>query len=201
MSFKETLSADAKGLSSLDIMLAVVIGVISRIYMLVGSPAINVIIHGMGVLGDFVNAATFLVPLYAILILPGAMRSNGITAWLAAMLMSILRLLTGDPFGWIACQAYLVAGFFTWLVLAYFKYKPRYLPWFAAAFVWTFWVDLIFGIYFGIWPWMGSMILGLIAYLILERIINGIIVAAVILYAIRALQKVESLRGVIVQRG
>jgi len=200
LGFADILRNDMKRLTSLDLMLAVVIGVIARIYMIVGSPAINVLLHGMGPLGDLINAASFLVVLYALLMLPGMIRLNGITAWLTAMLMAIFRILTGDPWGVVALQAYFLAGFFTWLTLAALRYKLKLFHWFIAAFVWTFWVDLIFGLYFAIWPLFGSVILGWIFYLIVQRIICGFLVAIVLFYAYRALTKVEAMRGIIITK-
>lgn len=198
MGLGEEIRKDIANFGTLDLMLAVVIGVIARIYMIVGSPAINVLIHGMGPLGDLINAATFLVPLYAVLMLPGTIRLNGVSAWLAAVLMSIFRMLTGDPWGIVALQAYFVAGLFTWIVLAAFRYRLTFPVWFAAAFIWTFFVDLIFGFYFGIWPLLGSEALGWFFYLIVQRLVCGFEVAIVLFFVYKALTGVEAMRGTIV---
>jgi hypothetical protein len=200
MGFGENLRTDLKNFGTLDIMLAVVFGVIMRIYMIIGSPLINILLHGSGVVGDMINACLFLLPLYALLLLPGGIRSNGLTCWLAAVLMSLVRVFTGDPFGIIALQAYLVAGLGTWLTLAAMGYRRNFKTWFVSAFVWTFFVDGVFGIYFGVFPFLGSFAAGLAMYLIVERIINGLLVGAIVLGLLIRSEKVASVRAMMVTR-
>jgi len=188
---------DVKRIGSLDIMLAVVFAVIVRVYMIIGSPLVNLVLHGMGPVGDTLNAVTLLVPLYVLLMLPGAMRSNGLTAMLTAVLQSLIRTLTGDAFGIVALQSYFVGGLLSWIVLAAFKYKRNYITWLAAAFAWTFGVDMWFVIYIGVFPLFGSFALGLLYYATVERFLNALIVGAIILLALKRLERVESVRGII----
>jgi ABC-type thiamin/hydroxymethylpyrimidine transport system permease subunit len=196
MSILSTMRDDVKRIGSLDIMLAVVFAVIVRVYMIIGSPLVNLVLHGMGPVGDILNVVTLLVPLYVLLMLPGAMRSNGLTAMLTAVLQSLIRTLTGDAFGIVALQSYFVGGFIAWVCMAAFQYKRTYLHWISSAFCWTFGVDMMFAVYIGIFPLFGSMVLGILLYAFVERFLNAIIVGPIILLVLLRLSRVESVRGI-----
>jgi len=200
MGIIQEMKNDLKSLSSVDIMLAVVFGVIARLYMVVGSPLINVIAPAAGPLGYLVAGVLLLPPLYWILILVIAIRSNGFTGWLAAMFMSALRLFTGDPFGAIAMQAYAIGPLLAWISFAAFKYKRTKVAWVVSAFVWGYTVDLIFGLYRGIWPVFGSYLLGHV-WFAFTRVLQALIVGLVLYGIIPSLMKIEALRGMMVVKG
>ncbi len=181
----------------MDLMVAVVFGVVVRVVMIIGSPVINVLFHGMGPIGDLANALTLLWVIYSMMLIPGALRRNGLVPLVTAEVMSLLRVVTGDAFGFIAVQAYLAAGVFALITLNLFRHSLGYLEWFVNSFVWTFWVDFIFGLYFGVFPFLGDLLLGWVWYLIVCRIANAIPMMFVVPLVTKALMGMEALRPVV----
>ena len=198
MSFSEEFKLSLSKFGTMDLIVGVVMGVIVRVVMIVGSPVINVLFHGMGPIGDLGNALTLLPLIYALMLLPGALRRNGLVPIVAAETMSIIRVVTGDPFGFIAVQAYLAAGFFAWVTLTMFHHSLGWIQWYINSFVWTFWVDLIFGFYFGVFPFLGDIVLGWVWYIIVCRLVTALPCTILVILLTKALLRVEALRPVVV---
>ena len=195
----EGIKHDISNFGTMDLMVAVVFGVVVRVVFIVGSPIINVFFHGLGPIGDLVNALTLLWVVYSMMLIPGALRRNGLVPLVATEVMSLLRVVTGDPYGFIAVQAYLAAGIGALITLNYFKHSLGYVQWFINSFVWTFFVDLVFGLYFSVYPFLGDMLLGWLWYLIVCRIANAIPMMFVIPIVTKSLLGMEALRPVVVK--
>lgn len=158
--FMRNLSADIKSFRAVDLVVAVITGVVAWAYMLVGSPLINSVAQSMGPIGLFF-AAFLLAILYILLTLGYPIRKSGLVILIAMLIQASMRLITGDPFGFIALQAYLVGGPLIWFATAFFReYSNSFAKWMLIGAMCHFLVDGIFYIYLGVSPLFHSELLG-----------------------------------------
>ncbi|CAB1127775.1 membrane protein of unknown function [Candidatus Hydrogenisulfobacillus filiaventi] len=114
----------------------------------------------MGPIG-LLLAAFLLAVLYILLTLGYSIRKNGLVILVAMLIQATLRLVTGDPFGFIALQAYLVGGALIWLATTFFRdYRNSFAQWLLIGSLCHFLVEGIFYLYLGVAPLFGSALLG-----------------------------------------
>jgi len=193
------MSADLRALDTTDIVIGVILGVIARIYMIFASPIVNVMLHGLGPLGD-----TLWTPFIAVNVmlvaLPLGLRKNGIPCVIAGTTMGVVRLLTGDPFGVQATLGYFLGTLAFWVAAAGLNYKLNWRNWFISLFAFVWVLEGVFGVFWGIWPLFESMVLGYIKYLFIDRIVETLFATIFTVPIVGALLKVQSLRILVRQR-
>lgn len=171
----EMLKNDIRSFKAIDLVVAVITGVVAWAYMLAGSPIINNVLHSIGPIGYFL-AAFLLSILYILLTLGYSIRKSGLVILVAMLVQATMRLITGDPFGFIALQAYIIGGPIIWLITAGFKNteKNMFAKWLLIGFMCHFFVDGLFYIYLGVTPIFGSMLLGYLWAYVGASLITGI---------------------------
>lgn len=187
------LKTDISSFDATDLMIAVVLAVVGRVYMIFGSPIANVLFHGMGPIGDGLNVV-ILSPFLIMRAFGGAMRKNGLTAFVCIMLVAILRLLTGDPFGFILIQSGLVGGIFLWFTMAAFEYKFDYKHWILYGIVFAVAIENVWVAYWEVWPVAGSWWLGWGVYN-MWNLLKGIIIGVVCMRLYATMSRYRSLRS------
>ncbi len=197
MSFLNVMKADIANFKTADILVAVVFAVVARVYALFGSPLFNAWLVSLGPIGQFV--ATFAVGiLYFILLLSAIIRRNMLVAYVASVLMAVVRVFTGDPFGPVAFQAYLVGGLTGWIAWAMMKNRHSFWAWMLVGWWYSMGVDFVFfTFYLPVAPVFGSVVIGWIADVIVYRIILGFVLAAVLLPVGNWIYRTEVLRGIV----
>lgn len=197
MHFVNNMRADLANFKTADILVAVIIAVVARVYALFGSPAANAWLQAMGPVGQFL--ATFAIGiLYFILILAAVIRGNFVVVWVAAVLMAVIRILTGDPFGPVALQAYLVGGFTGWAAFSVMGNRHSFLGWMVAAWWFSMGVDFVFyTFYIAPAPILGSVQMGWFMTVVVYRIILGIVMGALLKPVGDALYRTSVLRGIV----
>lgn len=158
--FIKNLQADIKSFRAIDLIVAVITGVVAWAYMLAGSPLINSVAQSMGPIGLFF-ASFLLAVLYILLTLGYSIRKSGLVILVAMLVQAIMRLITGDPFGFIALQAYIVGGPLIWFATALFRdFSNSFAKWLLIGAMCHFFVDGIFYLYLGVSPLFHSELLG-----------------------------------------
>ncbi len=197
MYFVKNMRADIASFRTADILVAVIIAVVARVYSLFGSPVANAWLQAMGPVGQFF--ATYAVGiLYFILILAAVIRGNFFVAWVAAVLMAVIRVLTGDPFGPVAFQAYLLGGFTGWVAFAMMNNRHTFLAWMVAGWWFSMGVDFVFyTFYIPVAPIAESPVLGWVVTVVIYRIILGVVMGALLKPVGDALYRSEVLRGIV----
>ncbi len=156
----KNLVDDIKTFRAVDLIVGVITGVVAWAYMLVGSPLINSVAQSMGPIGLFF-ASFLLAILYILLTLGYPIRKSGLVFVVAMLVQASMRLITGDPFGFIALQAYIIGGPLIWFsTLFWSEYRTSFTRWLLIGGLCHFLVDGIFYIYLGIAPLGGSMLYG-----------------------------------------
>lgn len=174
--FKNLLD-DIKSFKAVDLMVGVITGVVAWAYMLVGSPLINSVAQSMGPIGLFF-AAFLLAILYILLTLGFSIRKSGLVILVAMLVQASMRLITGDPFGFIALQAYLLGGPIIWLVTTLFgEYKSSFGRWLLIGALCHLLVDGVFYVYLGVAPVLGSQLYGYLWAYGGASIFTGVLIA------------------------
>lgn len=156
----QTIIDDVKSFRSVDLIVGVITGVVAWAYMLVGSPLINSVAQSMGPIGIFF-AAFLLAILYILLTLGYVIRKSGLIFVVAMLVQASMRLITGDPFGFIALQAYIIGGPLIWLAtMGFSEYENSFWRWTWIGGLCHLLVDGIFYIYLGVAPLLGSIVYG-----------------------------------------
>jgi ABC-type thiamin/hydroxymethylpyrimidine transport system permease subunit len=196
-SIVDNLRASLASFKTADLLVAVVFAVVARIYLLVGSPLANAWLQSMGPVGQFL--ATFAIGIvYFILLLAAVIRGNMLVTWVAGVLMAIIRVLTGDPFGPVALQAYAFGGFTGWVAFAAMGNRHTYLSWMVTAWWFSMGLDFVFyTFYLPVAPLLGSTVIGWFVVVVLYRMLLGVILGALVKPAGDALQRSEALRGIV----
>ncbi len=191
------MKADVASFKTADILVAVIFAVVARVYALFGSPVFNGWLISLGPVGQFLG--TFAVGiLYFILLLSAIVRGNMLVAFVASMLMAVVRVFTGDPFGPVAFQAYLVGGLTGWIAYAAMRNRHSYWSWVLAGWWFSMGVDFVFyTFYLPVAPIFGSVAIGYVADVIVYRLILGFVLAAVLMPVGNWMYKSEALRGVV----
>lgn len=192
----ENLRNDLKSFKAIDLVVAVITGVVAWVYMLAGSPLINSVAQSMGPIGLFF-AAFLLAVLYILLTLGYPIRKSGLVILVAMLVQASMRLITGDPFGFIALQAYIVGGPLVWFATATFKsYSNSFGKWVLIGAMCHFFVDGIFYIYLGVTPLFGSLLLGYLWAYVGASLLTGILIALAQTQIYKALNRTRAIRQI-----
>jgi hypothetical protein len=174
----KNLMDDVRSFRAIDLIVGVITGVVAWAYMLVGSPLINSVAQGMGPIGIFF-ASFLLAILYILLTLGYPIRKSGLVFLVAMLTQAGMRLITGDPFGFIALQAYAIGGPLIWFAtLGWDEYKSSFWRWTLIGGLCHFLVDGIFYFYLGVAPLLGSMLYGYLWSFGGASIFTGMLIAA-----------------------
>ncbi|MEJ0096474.1 MAG: hypothetical protein WDN46_24605 [Methylocella sp.] len=175
----KNLMDDVRTFRAVDLIVGVITGVVAWAYMLVGSPLINSVAQGMGPLGLFF-ASFLLAVLYVLLTLGYPIRKSGLVFLVAMLVQAGMRLITGDPFGFIALQAYIIGGPLIWFAtLGWSEYKSSFWRWVWIGALCHLLVDGIFYFYLGVAPVAGSMTLGYIWAFGGASLLTGVLIALI----------------------
>jgi hypothetical protein len=197
MSILETMRSDVSRFRTADIMSAVVFAVVARVYALFASPVINAWLKSMGPVGQAISPF-FTTILYFLILLSVVVRGSALVGFVAAMLMAAIRIFTGDPYGPIAIQAYLVGGLAGWIAFAATRNSFSYWGLAVMGIFFSIGVDFIFlGFYLPVAPMFGSQLAGKFVQIVGYRTIMGLVLGALLLYTGRWMQESEALRGVV----
>src|SRR5215216_4809892 len=170
---------DIANFKTSDILVAVIFAVVARLYALFGSPAANAWLQSMGPSGQFL--ATFAIGvLYFILLLAAVIRGNFLVCYVASVLMAVIRILTGDPFGPVALQSYLFGGLTGWIAFAAMGNRHTYVSWMVTSAFYAMGLDFVFyTFYLPVTPILGSDLLGWFVLVVVYRVLLGIILGAI----------------------
>jgi hypothetical protein len=175
--FTKNLKNELKSFKAIDLVVAVITGVVAWAYMLAGSPLINSVAQSMGPIGLLIGAFLLAI-LYILLTLGYPIRKSGLVILVAMLVQASMRLLTGDAFGFIALQAYAIGGPLIWFVTLMFKkYSNSFWNWLLIGALCHFLVDGIFYIYLGVAPLFGSVLLGYLWAYVGASIVTGTLIA------------------------
>jgi hypothetical protein len=173
----KNLMDDVRSFRAIDLIVGVITGVVAWAYMLVGSPLINSVAQGMGPIGIFF-ASFLLAILYILLTLGYPIRKSGLVFLVAMLTQAGMRLITGDPFGFIALQAYAIGGPLIWFAtLGWDDYKSSFWRWTWIGGLCHLLVDGIFYFYLGVAPLLGSMLYGYLWSFVGASIFTGMLIA------------------------
>lgn len=198
--FIRNLQADVKSFRALDLIVAVITGVVAWAYMLAGSPLINSVAQSMGPIGLFF-ASFLLAILYILLTLGYPIRKSGLVILVAMLVQAVMRLITGDPFGFIALQAYLVGGPLIWFATALFRdYSNSFAKWLLIGAMCHFFVDGIFYLYLGVSPLFHSELLGYLWAYGGASLLTGALIALGQRQLYKGLEKNKAIRQIWVTR-
>lgn len=193
----ETMRSDLSKFRTADIMTAVVFAVVARVYALFASPVINAWLKSMGPVGQAISPF-FTTILYFLILLAVVVRGSALVGFVAAMLMAAIRVFTGDPYGPIALQAYLVGGLTGWIAFAAMRNSFSYWGLAVMGIFFSIGVDFIFlGFYLPVAPMFGSQLAGKFVQIVGYRTIMGLVLGALLLYTGRWMHASEALRGVV----
>ncbi len=194
--FLKNLKADLTGFKAIDLVVAVITGVVAWAYMLAGSPLINSVAQSMGPIGLFF-AAFLLAILYILLTLGYPIRKSGLVILVAMLVQASMRLLTGDAFGFIALQAYAIGGPLIWFTTALFKgYSNSFWKWFVVGALCHFLVDGIFYIYLGVAPLFGSVLLGYLWAYVGASFVTGALIAVGQMQIYKGLERSRAIKQI-----
>jgi len=190
------LKTEFKNFKAIDLVVAVITGVVAWAYMLAGSPLINSVAQSMGPIGLLIGSILLAI-LYILLTLGYPIRKSGLVILVAMIVQASMRLLTGDAFGFIALQAYIIGGPIIWLVSLSFKgYRNKFLPWFVIGFLCHFLVDGIFYLYLGVAPLFGSKVLGYLWAYVGSSMVTGSLIALGQLQLYKGLERSKALKQI-----
>jgi hypothetical protein len=168
---------DVRTFRAVDLIVGVITGVVAWAYMLVGSPLINSVAQSMGPIGLFF-AAFLLAILYILLTLGYPIRKSPLVFVVAMLVQASIRLITGDPFGFIAVQAYVIGGPLIWILSSFWsEYKSSFWRWVWIGGLCHFIVDGIFYFYLGVAPLFGSMLYGYLWAFGGASLLTGVLIA------------------------
>jgi hypothetical protein len=156
------LMQDVKSFRAVDLIVGVITGVVAWAYMLVGSPLINSVAQSMGPVGLLIGAFLLAI-LYILLTLGYPIRKSPLVFVVAMLVQAAMRLITGDPFGFIAVQAYVIGAPLIWILSSFWgDYKTSFWRWVWIGALCHFLVDGIFYLYLGVAPLFGSKLYGIL---------------------------------------